>query len=118
MLPLVKGIPVIIVSAKIDVKDKVDQLLAGAVDYVTKPFEIEELLARIKVQLRLRSLAEKNDNGILKIGDISLDLESMTAGYNGKKADLTRTETAILRLLIENAGKPMGRNTILERISE
>ena len=118
VLPLINDSPVIVVSAKIDVKNMVDLLLGGAADYITKPFEVEELLARIKVQLRMSESRRTQEVKTLTGGGIELDHELMEASAGGNSVTLTRTECAILRLLMENAGRPLGRNTILERISE
>lgn len=118
VLPLIRDIPVIVVSAKIDVKNKVDLLLGGAADYITKPFEVEELLARIQVQLRTSESRRAQEVTTLTAGGITLDQDLMEASAGGNSVTFTRTECAILKLLMENAGRPLGRNTILERISE
>ena len=118
VLPLIRDIPVIVVSAKIDVKNKVDLLLGGAADYITKPFEVEELLARIQVQLRMSESRRAQEVKTLTAGGITLDQDLMEASAGGNSVTFTRTECAILKLLMENAGRPLGRNTILERISE
>lgn len=115
VLPYLKGIPVIVVSAKIDVEDKVGMLVQGAADYITKPFDIKELLARISVQLR-RS-AYKEDQILLHEG-LRLDLNCHTATINGRDAHLTRTEYAILKLLMQNSGQVITKTQLLDRISE
>lgn len=74
VLPKISGIPVIVVSAKVDVKDKVELLLSGAVDYVTKPFDIKELLARIEVQFR--NLTAFGATTVMKFDDITMDISS------------------------------------------
>ena len=79
VLPHIKNIPVIIISAKTDVSNKVNLLLEGASDYITKPFEISELLARIVVQLRK---AAPFDTTVISSGDISLDTASLEAKVN------------------------------------
>jgi DNA-binding response OmpR family regulator len=119
LLPLIKDIPVIVVSAKIDHKNKVDLLVGGACDYITKPFELDELIARIKIHLRNAvSKKEQQEEKTLTIGELTLDLDRLEVRYKDVSAKLTRTECAILRLLMQNEGKPLGRNTILEKISE
>lgn len=115
LLPQIKGIPVIVVSAKIDVNDKVNLLMAGASDYVTKPFNISELLARIAVQLR-KSQAS-GDSSTLTFGDLTLHSDILTAEAGGNEVHLTRTECAILKLLMQTPNAPVGRSTILDRIS-
>lgn len=110
----IKDIPVIIISAKIDTDDKVNMLLSGAVDYMTKPFDIKELSARIKVHLRHRNTQNCR---IIKEGNITLNQEELTFAYSDNEIKLTRTECAILKLLIENKNKVISKNTILDRIS-
>ena len=115
LLPKIKEIPVIVVSAKADVTDKVGLLLGGAADYITKPFDLQELLARITVQLRKQhdSTAETQ----LHFQEITLYADTHTIDVNGTDVKLTRTEYAILKLLMQNAGQVIAKLTILERIS-
>lgn len=116
LLPKIKDIPVIIVSAKADVSNKVELLLGGAADYITKPFDMQELLARIAVQLRSSNrITEKT---VLRFGGISLDTETHRVDINGSDIKLTRTEYAILKLLMLNPEQVVAKLTILERISE
>jgi len=115
VLPRLKGIPVIVVSAKVSVDDKVDMLLRGAADYVTKPFEIRELLARIAVRLRP---AAEGGAGVLSHGDLTLDTRTHTVSVSGQDARLTRTEYAILKLLMQNPRQVITKAQLLERISE
>ena len=119
LLTEIERIPVIVVSAKTMVDTKVQLLLDGAADYVTKPFEINELLARIVVQLRrAEQIAEPVCMGnSVTAGEVTLDMDLLTAEIQGEKIALTRTECAILKILMQNAGHPIGRNTILDRIS-
>ncbi len=115
VLPHIENIPVIVLSAKVDVQDKVSLLLGGAADYMTKPFDTEELLARITVQLRK---AEKTGQGSnLAVGDLNLDLQSMTVTACGQEVRLTRTEYAILKLLMENPRQVLAKSVLLDRIS-
>ncbi len=113
LLPKIKDIPVIVVSAKADVTDKVRLLLGGAADYVTKPFNIHELLARIAVQLRKRN----TDNRILNYRNITLYPDKLTVMLDKTEIRLTRTECAILKLLMQNPDMPIGKITILDSIS-
>lgn len=115
VLPRIKGIPVIILSAKVDVQDKVDLLLGGAADYMTKPFDTKELLARVAVQLRKAPAWEKV--GILTAGDLRLDTTALSLTVQGQPVKLTRTEYAILKLLMENPGQVMAKSVLLDRIS-
>lgn len=115
VLPHIKNIPVIVLSAKVDVQDKVNLLLGGAVDYITKPFITEELLARITAQLRK---AEKTDNTtVLTAGDLTLDTISLEVTFRGQSIKLTRTEYAILKILVSNPKQAISKNALLERIS-
>ena len=115
VLPHISKIPVIVLSAKVDVQDKVNLLLGGATDYMTKPFDIKELLARIVVQLRK---AEKSDeNHVLSFGDLILDTISQRLMVQGRFVKLTRTEYAILKLLMENSKQVMAKSVLLDRIS-
>lgn len=114
VLSKIKNIPVIIMSAKTAVSDKVRLLMDGAADYVTKPFELSELLARIVVQLRKNESV--SNHSIIKAGAVTLDTELMIATVKGKEVLMTKTECAILQVLMINAGRPVGRSTILDKI--
>ena len=116
LLPQIKDIPVIVVSAKIDIDNKVSLLLNGAADYVTKPFDMKELAARIAVQLRRRAAAD--DRLPQETGGIRLDGDAPIAEVQGEQIRLTRTEYAILKLLMRNPGQVIPKTTILNRIAE
>lgn len=115
VLPKIQGIPVIVLSAKADVGDKVSLLLGGAADYMTKPFDTSELLARITVQLR-------GGGGItaegITAGDLHLNLVSHMVTVNRTEVRLTRTECAILKLLMMNPSQVIAKSVMLDRISE
>ncbi len=126
VLPHIKDIPVIILSAKADVQDKVELLLGGAADYITKPFDTRELLARIAVQLRKPKTP--GDKSILLTGDLALDPESLSLTVQGQPVKLTRTEFAILKLLMQNPNQILkllmqnpnqviSKSVLLDRIS-
>lgn len=115
VLPYISGIPVIVVSAKAEVEDKVALLLGGAVDYVTKPFEISELLARI--QVHLRNAPDLIKNVMLHHAELSLDMNTHNVSVNGVKVKLTRTEFAILKLLMQNPTQVITKSLLLDRIS-
>ena len=112
LLPNIREIPVIVVSAKADIADKVGLLRGGAADYITKPFDMQELLARIAVQLRGRS----SDGDTLTFEDLTLRADTLTAVIGDAEIRLTRTECAILKLLMQNPQAPVGKTTILDRI--
>ncbi len=116
LMPKIKDIPVIVVSAKADTSNKVDLLLGGAADYVTKPFEMDELLARITVQLRKKNLGSEASE--LSFRELTLHSDTLTATVDNTEVHLTRTECAILKLLMQNPQRPVGKTTILEKISE
>lgn len=116
VLPEIKDIPVIVMSAKTGVEDKVSMLLSGAGDYITKPFEIEELLARIAVQLRGRGRQEENDR--LTFEDITLVPSTWQVYVGGLEVRLTKTEFAILKLLMENPRQVVTKSILLDKISE
>jgi DNA-binding response OmpR family regulator len=115
VLPRIKGIPVIVVSAKLDIDNKVDLLLGGAADYVTKPFEIKELLARIAIQLRNSSNTSVRTE--LKFDDIVLDIDTHTVKVSDKDIKLTRTEYAILKLLMQSPSQVVTKSQLLDNIS-
>lgn len=113
LLPQLQGIPVIVVSAKADVTDRVALLLAGAADYLTKPFHIQELLARVAVQLR------RHNNGFqqqIHYGELRLDPATHSVSAGQAEIRLTRTEYAILKLLMQNPEQVVTKQSILERI--
>lgn len=114
VLPHIQGIPVIVMSARVDVDSKVNLLLNGAADYITKPFEIKELLARIVVGLRA---ASPSANAVLSFGGIALDTAQHMVTVDGGEVKLTRTEYAILKILMQNPAQVVTKSRLLERIS-
>ena len=114
VLPHLDGVLVIILSAKSETKGKIDLLLAGAADYITKPFDNGELLARIAVQLR-QKLARAGE--VLTVGALQLDTAAHSVNAGGTPVHLTKTEYAILKLLMQHPGQALAKSTILERIS-
>ena len=150
VLAKTQGIPGSVVSAKIGIQEKVSVLLDGAVDYLTKPFDVRELLARIAVQLRQReqgaggqsgcganqnadgqpgrgayqSAGGQSGHGVhpgvaghLACGDLALDCDLREARVGEQAVRLTRTEYAILKLLIANPGRVLTKSAMLECIS-
>ena len=113
VLSKIKGIPVIVISAKNSPKDKVSSLLGGAVDYISKPFDNDELLARITLRLR-ESVRKEN---VLCSKGFTLDDSSKEIKYKDHILKLTRTEYAILKELIIKDGSTITKSALLERIS-
>ena len=116
VLPHIKDIPVIVVSAKVDVQDKVSLLMNGAADYITKPFDMSELLARVAVQLRRSSVSEPKD--VLSANGLVLSLSSHSVAAADQTVHLTRTEFAILKLLMQNPDQVIARSILLDNICE
>lgn len=114
VLPHLQGIPVIVVSAKVNVDDKVKLLLEGAADYITKPFEIKELLARVQVQLRGGSTTA---DPVLREGQLEMVTTNREVFVRGVPIHLTKTEYAILKLLLRNSKQAVAKSVILEQIS-
>lgn len=112
----VKNIPIIVISAKISPEDKVNVLLNGANDYITKPFNSEELIARVKVQLRIND--GKSETRNLKYKDMILNEEAHTIYINEKQIYLTKTEYAIIKQLFLNPKQVVTKTKLLELISE
>ena len=115
ILPQIQGIPVIIVSAKTAVEDKVELLLGGAVDYLTNPFDTKELLARIAVRLREKSSPRLSP--IYTYEELTIDTASHSVCVAGKQVNVTRTEYAILKLLMQNPKQVIAKSVLLDRIS-
>ena len=122
VLAQIRDIPTIVLSARADVETKVKLLYDGACDYMTKPFAISELLARCAIQLRKTEKASGDPSGAsdhrIQVGGIVLDPELFTVTIGKEEVLLTRTETAILQILMGNPGHPLGRSFILDRIAD
>lgn len=117
VLPKIQGIPVIVLSAKSETAHKVQLLLDGACDYITKPFDLTELLARITVQLRNAS-SQPILRHTLTFQEINLNAETHSVSVQDRPVKLTRTEYAILKLLMENPSQVITKSVLLDRISE
>ena len=106
-------IPVIMLTAKDDVSDKLSGFGSGADDYMTKPFAIEELLARIKVHLSRAATDEGKKTKSLEYGKLKLNLTSHTAHYGEDELSLTKKEYELLEYLLKNKGTALSRDNIL-----
>lgn len=111
----IKEIPIIVISAINSNVDKINTLLDGANDYITKPFNNEELLARVKVQLRIKE--NKQDNVELKYKDMFLNEENHILYIKENQVYLTKTEYAILKQLLLNPKQVVTKSKILDLIS-
>ena len=105
--------PVIFLTARDDIEDKVRGLDAGADDYLTKPFSIVELLARLRAVLRRQRPQAAT---VIKVGDLELDLVSHEARRNGAQIELTPREFSLLEFLISNSPKPVSKTAIVEHV--
>lgn len=112
----VSDIPVIMLTARDAVMDKVSGLDAGADDYVTKPFAIEELLARIRTALKKRVVTVKKDVDVLSCGLLSLDKKKHKVVYNNTEIELTNREFTLLQILMENKNIVLTREVLIEKV--
>ncbi len=106
--------PILILTARHELSDRVAGLDAGADDYLVKPFALEELLARLRALLRRRDPAQKG--GVLRLADLSLDPAARAVQRGDRSVNLTKTEFDLLELLLMNAGIVLSRDTIYDRI--
>ncbi|MCC5911879.1 MAG: response regulator transcription factor [Clostridiaceae bacterium] len=109
-------LPIIMLTAKGEETDRVLGLELGADDYVTKPFSVRELVARVKAVLRRSEDQQKQGENILQLKDITIDLEKHEVTVAGKQTELTLKEFELLKMLMENRGKVMSRNVLLDEV--
>jgi two-component system, OmpR family, KDP operon response regulator KdpE len=109
-------LPIIVLSARGQEEDKVDALDAGADDYLTKPFGVRELLARVRVALRHAAGEAADPGGIIEVGPLRLDLARREVEVSGRPVHLTRTEYRLLALLAQNAGRVLTHRQILTEV--
>lgn len=105
-------VPIIVLTARDAVSDKVEGLDAGADDYLTKPFAFDELLARVRAALRRRSPPEE----VISVGDLTMRLAAREVTRGERPIELTRREYDLLELLVRNAGRVVDREVIFERV--
>jgi len=108
-----RRMPVIILSARDDVRDKVSGLEYGADDYVTKPFRFEELLARVRVRLRADGVAEPT---VLRAGDLTLDLRTRRASVGERSVELSAREFTMLEVFMRHSGQVLSREQLLSHV--
>ena len=106
--------PVLMLTAKDDVRDRVKGLDLGADDYLVKPFALEELLARVRAQLRRRP--ERSEDGRLRFEDLQMDVDAREVYRNGRRLELTAKEFDLLHLFMQNPKRVLSRDLIMEKI--
>jgi DNA-binding response OmpR family regulator len=111
----VSNVPIIMLTARRELTDKVIGLDLGADDYITKPFEMEELLARIRAGIR-RGSAIINKTKLIEIGDLSLNVLTREVIKHGDSIELTKTEYDLLEYLLSNKGLVLTRDQIIEHV--
>ncbi|HET6863992.1 MAG TPA: response regulator transcription factor [Candidatus Saccharimonadales bacterium] len=110
-----KGIhtPILMLTAKDQIRDRVEGLNSGADDYLIKPFSFEELLARLRALMRR---PQKTQENTIKVGDLSLDTVSYRVERNGKPIDLSAKEFALLEYMMRNAGRVLSKENIISHV--
>ena len=112
-------VPVVFLTARDDTTDKVQGLTVGGDDYVTKPFSLEEVVARIRAVLRrTRAAGQAADDNVLRYADLELDEDSHEVRRGDRVVDLSPTEFALLRYLLLNAGRVLSKSQILDHVWE
>ncbi|HHD2587939.1 TPA: response regulator transcription factor [Clostridium perfringens] len=112
----VSEVPIIILTARDAVMDKVSGLDAGADDYITKPFAIEELLARIRTALKKRVFTVKKDEDVIRCGLLTLDKMRHKVMYGDTEIELTNREFTLLQILMENKNIVLTRDVLIEKV--
>ena len=110
------NMPILMLTAKSEEADKLKGYEYGADDYMTKPFAIEELLARIRLVLKKRGGAPSADKNQLGIGKLCMDVQRYEVSYDGQQVELTHREFELLRVLLENKNIVISRDTLLEKV--
>lgn len=110
------AVPIIIISARTEDKDKIEALDAGADDYITKPFSVEELLARVRVALRRQYQDKNTETAVFRNGKLSINFEESCVYIDGEELKLTPIEYKLLCLLAKNVGKVLTHQYIKKEI--
>ncbi len=111
-----RTMPILMLTAREEESDKVFGLEAGADDYITKPFSMRELLARVKANIRRRAMGAAGESGTIQAGPITIDPLRYAAFKNGKALELTQKEFDLLRLLTAEPGKVFTREQLMEQV--
>lgn len=111
-------IPIIFLSAKSKITDITNGLTIGADDYIAKPFDYKELLARVQARIRAIEAAKSMGTELLSVGDLEIDPTERTVKYKNKEIELTLTEFDILRLLAASPGETISRKQIIETVRQ
>jgi len=109
-------VPVVFLTAKDAVEDRVAGLTAGGDDYVTKPFSLEELVARLRALMRRAGAAKVEERSVLRVGDLEMDEDSREVFRAGQEITLTATEFELLRYLMRNPRRVLSKAQILDRV--
>ncbi|HAG79949.1 MAG TPA: DNA-binding response regulator [Cyanobacteria bacterium UBA11162] len=109
-------LPIIILTARDDISDKVAGLEGGADDYMTKPFRFEELLARVRLQLRKSHLPKGKEETVLMVGNVMLDLRTRRVRVNGELVELSAREFTLTEILLRHRGQVMSREQLLNHV--
>ncbi len=111
-----RDVPVLFLTARDSVEDRVAGLTAGGDDYVTKPFSLEEVVARLRGQLRRAGATARRESPVLTVGDLTLDEDSHEVFRSGEEITLTATEFELLRYLMRNPRRVLSKAQILDRV--
>jgi two-component system OmpR family response regulator len=109
-------VPVLFLTARDAVEDRVAGLTAGGDDYVTKPFSLEEVVARVRALMRRAGARQATEHSVLTVGDLTLDEDSREVHRSGDEITLTATEFELLRFLMRNPRRVMSKAQILDRV--
>ena len=110
------AVPIIVLSARVDEQDKIRALDAGADDYLTKPFGVGELLARVRATLRRQRQPAASDDGVVQFGDVRVDLKDRLVTRNKQLVHMTPTEFRLLSVLVKNAGRVVTNPQLLREV--